>query len=66
MTRATVPAMDARGPWQRLGWALPWLLFLAFPVADLVATGRGTGHGVSTSDGPRSFLSLRSPRISER
>ena len=24
--------------WQRLGWALPWLLFLAFPVADLVST----------------------------
>ena len=40
MTRATVPAMDPRGPWQRLGWALPWLLFLAFPVADLVATDR--------------------------
>jgi len=40
MSRATVPAMDPRGPWQRLGWALPWLLFLAFPVADLVATDR--------------------------
>ncbi len=40
MTRATVPAMDPRGPWQRLGWALPWLLFLAFPVVDLVATDR--------------------------
>jgi two-component system sensor histidine kinase DesK len=32
--------MDPRGPWQRLGWALPWLLFLAFPVADLVGADR--------------------------
>jgi two-component system, NarL family, sensor histidine kinase DesK len=32
--------MDARGRWQHLAWALPWLLFLAFPVADLVATDR--------------------------
>jgi two-component system, NarL family, sensor histidine kinase DesK len=40
MSRTTVPAMDPRGPWQRLGWALPWLLFLAFPAVDLVATDR--------------------------
>jgi len=40
MSRPTVPPMDPRGPWQRLGWALPWLLFLAFPVVDLVATDR--------------------------
>ena len=26
--------------WQRLGWGLPWLLFLAFPVVDLVSTPR--------------------------
>src|SRR5688500_5743103 len=32
--------MDPRTPWQRLGWALPWLLFLAFPVADLLGTAR--------------------------
>ena len=24
----------------RLGWALPWLLFLAFPIADLIVTPR--------------------------
>jgi two-component system sensor histidine kinase DesK len=26
--------------WQRLAWALPWLLFLGIPVADLVTTPR--------------------------
>jgi two-component system sensor histidine kinase DesK len=26
--------------WRRLGWALPWLLFQAFPIADLVTTDR--------------------------
>ncbi len=51
MTRATVPAMDARGPWQRLGWALPWLLFLAFPVVDLVATDRPTAVRVAAAAG---------------
>ena len=42
------PSRDERGtvrpwtaePWGRLGWALPWLLFLAFPIADLVTTPR--------------------------
>lgn len=51
MTRASVPAMDPRGPWQRLGWALPWLLFLAFPVADLVATDRPTAVRVAAAAG---------------
>jgi hypothetical protein len=32
--------MDCRRPWQRLDWALPWLLFLGFPLADLVYTER--------------------------
>ena len=32
--------MDPRTPWQRVGWALPWLLFQAFPLADLVGTPR--------------------------
>jgi two-component system sensor histidine kinase DesK len=27
--------VDARTRWQRLGWALPWLLFQVFPLADL-------------------------------
>jgi two-component system sensor histidine kinase DesK len=26
--------------WRRIGWALPWLLFQVFPIADLVATDR--------------------------
>ncbi|MDP5183677.1 sensor histidine kinase [Blastococcus sp. BMG 814] len=32
--------MDPRNRWQRLGWAVPWLLFQVFPVADLVSTPR--------------------------
>ncbi|MGY1721073.1 sensor histidine kinase [Blastococcus sp. SYSU DS0552] len=32
--------MDAPSRWQRLGWAVPWLLFQAFPIADLVSTPR--------------------------
>jgi two-component system sensor histidine kinase DesK len=32
--------VDARTRWQRLGWALPWLLFQVFPLADLVSTPR--------------------------
>jgi two-component system sensor histidine kinase DesK len=33
-------AVDPRPRWQRVGWALPWLLFQFFPVADLVTTDR--------------------------
>ncbi|WNV77009.1 histidine kinase [Geodermatophilus sp. DSM 44513] len=32
--------MDPRTRWARVGWALPWLLFQAFPLADLAATPR--------------------------
>ncbi|MGR6963037.1 sensor histidine kinase [Geodermatophilus sp. URMC 61] len=32
--------MDPRPRWQRVGWALPWLLFQFFPVADLLTTDR--------------------------
>jgi two-component system sensor histidine kinase DesK len=32
--------VDSRTGWQRLGWAVPWLLFQAFPIADLVSTPR--------------------------
>jgi two-component system sensor histidine kinase DesK len=32
--------VDPRTRWQRVGWALPWLLFQAFPLADLVGTPR--------------------------
>jgi two-component system, NarL family, sensor histidine kinase DesK len=51
MTRASVPAMDPRGRWQRLGWALPWLLFLAFPVVDLVVTDRPVAVRVAAAAG---------------
>ena len=40
MSRATVAAMDLRSRGQQVGWALPWLLFQLFPVADLVTTPR--------------------------
>ena len=33
-------AVDPRPRWYRIGWALPWLLFQFFPVADLVTTDR--------------------------
>jgi two-component system sensor histidine kinase DesK len=32
--------VDPRPRWYRVGWALPWLLFQFFPVADLVTTDR--------------------------
>ncbi|MFW3169385.1 sensor histidine kinase [Geodermatophilus sp. CPCC 206100] len=32
--------MDPRTRWQRIGWALPWLLFQVFPLADLFSTPR--------------------------
>jgi two-component system sensor histidine kinase DesK len=32
--------MESRRSWRTLGWSLPWLLFLAFPIADLVLTPR--------------------------
>ncbi|WP_346622654.1 sensor histidine kinase [Blastococcus montanus] len=32
--------MDPRTRWQRLGWAVPWLLFQVFPLADLITTPR--------------------------
>ncbi|TFV64352.1 sensor histidine kinase [Geodermatophilus sp. DF01-2] len=32
--------MDPRTRWQRVGWALPWLLFQVFPLADLASTPR--------------------------
>ena len=32
--------MDARGRRRHLGWAVPWLLFQLFPIADLILTPR--------------------------
>jgi two-component system sensor histidine kinase DesK len=40
MSGATVPTVDRRSRWERLGWAVPWLFFLVFPIADLVGTPR--------------------------
>jgi two-component system, NarL family, sensor histidine kinase DesK len=40
MTAATVAGMDLRSRLQLVGWALPWLLFQVFPVADLISTPR--------------------------
>jgi two-component system sensor histidine kinase DesK len=40
MSGDTVPTVDRRSHWERVGWAVPWLLFLAFPIADLVGTPR--------------------------
>ncbi|MGY1709245.1 sensor histidine kinase [Geodermatophilus sp. SYSU D00758] len=34
--------MDPRTRRQRLGWAVPWLLFQVFPISDLVSTPRPT------------------------
>ncbi len=35
--------------WQRLGWGLPWLLFLAFPAADLLTTPRPLGVSLAAA-----------------
>src|SRR4051794_30175034 len=40
MSPTTVRGVEARLRWRRMGWALPWLLFQAFPIADLVRTPR--------------------------
>ena len=40
MSGDTVPAVDARDRWREIGWALPWMIFLLFPVVDLVVTPR--------------------------
>jgi two-component system sensor histidine kinase DesK len=42
MSGVTVRPVNARWRWQQLGWALPWLLFQAFPISDLVSTPRPT------------------------
>jgi two-component system, NarL family, sensor histidine kinase DesK len=32
--------MQPSSRWERLGWAMPWLLFLAFPILDLITSPR--------------------------
>src|SRR3954468_16244467 len=51
MSRATVRGMDGRGRWQQIGWALPWLLFQAFSLADLIGTPRPVGVRVVAAVG---------------
>jgi two-component system sensor histidine kinase DesK len=55
MSGATVRGMDGRGRWQQIGWALPWLLFQAFPVADLLSTPRPTWARVLAGAGLLAF-----------
>ena len=51
MSPATVPGMDPRTRWQRLGWALPWLVFQAIPIADLVRSPRPVAVTVAAAVG---------------
>ena len=43
LSAATVPGMDVRSRFHQLAWALPWLLFQLFPIADLVTEPRSLG-----------------------
>ena len=40
MSGATVPIRGSTRALERMGWAVPWLFFLAFPVADLIGSPR--------------------------
>ena len=40
MRSVTVRGVNPSIRWRRVGWALPWLLFQAFPIVDLVRTER--------------------------
>jgi two-component system sensor histidine kinase DesK len=46
-----VRVVDVPGRLQRLGWVLPWLLFLGFPLADLVSSARPVGAQVLAGTG---------------
>jgi two-component system sensor histidine kinase DesK len=43
--------MEGGRRWRQLGWALPWLLFQAFPATDLVVTPRPFGVRVAAAVG---------------
>ncbi|MGY1631192.1 sensor histidine kinase [Geodermatophilus sp. SYSU D01186] len=47
--------MDPRTPWQRMGWAVPWLLFQVFPLADLFTTHHPVGVRVVAVAGLLAF-----------
>ncbi len=44
--------------WQRVSWALPWLLFQVFPVLDLVGTERPAGVRLLAAVGLVAFTGL--------
>ena len=62
MSPATVPAMDPRSRGGSLGWALPWLLFQAFPLADLVVHPAAAGVRVVAGGRAWSSFTGRLPR----
>ncbi|MGY1637514.1 sensor histidine kinase [Geodermatophilus sp. SYSU D00742] len=47
--------MDPRTRWQRIGWAVPWLLFQVFPLADLFSTPRPAAVRVVAAAGLLAF-----------
>ncbi|MGY1702420.1 sensor histidine kinase [Geodermatophilus sp. SYSU D00766] len=50
--------MDPRPRWYRIGWALPWLLFQFFPVADLLTTDRPLAVRVAAGAGLLVFTAV--------
>jgi two-component system sensor histidine kinase DesK len=55
MTGVTVPGMAGRIPWRSVRWSLPWLLFLGFPIADLILTPRPAGVRIVAAAGLAAF-----------
>jgi two-component system sensor histidine kinase DesK len=55
MTGVTVPGMAGRIPWRSVRWSLPWLLFLGFPIADLILTPRPSGVRIMAAVGLAAF-----------
>jgi two-component system, NarL family, sensor histidine kinase DesK len=50
--------VDPRTRWQRLGWALPWLLFQVFPLADLATRPLPTATRVVAGAGLVAFTAV--------
>jgi two-component system sensor histidine kinase DesK len=55
MTGVTVPVVADRIPWRSVRWSLPWLLFLGFPIADLILTPRPAGERIVAAVGLATF-----------
>jgi two-component system sensor histidine kinase DesK len=58
MSGDTVRSMAAGIRWREIGWALPWLLFQAFPLVDLFDTPRPTAVRVVAGVGLAAFTLL--------